>query len=333
MKRISNFIGKIFLFCSTILLSWLCVRWVAERYFFDKFFYYKSIEFGYWGVKKDQKLEDFGERTKDLAALLHSKKQITNRENVLGNEIVKKKEYTIFVIGDSYVFGQGIRQEDRFSIRLARELNKIRKTKVYNFGSSGNSFLENYLFYKEAVATIGNPSLVIFGLVTNDFLILPTCIVRCEERKTILDSCTGKLIYEPRIDGSSEASQERVYGEAQKESLDVNSRNFCIFSKVTPLFPRENTIYFDFDAIRHPKWDLKSNFIQAYKNNDILVFDAMPYLRKPYPRLYSQVLHVGAVKPLDVSNKDTHPSRLAHKIYAEALTDEIVSNSKLGFQK
>ncbi len=34
-----------------------------------------------------------------------------------------------------------------------------------------------------------------------------------------------------------------------------------------------------------------------------------------------------------ISNKDTHTSKFANKIYAEALFNEIMSNSKHGFRK
>ena len=162
----------VFLVC---VLSFAVIYFFGSEMLFDRFIYQKSGAYGYWS-ENTTRLKDFGERTKDLVSLmdyLYSSPQLALRENAQTENILgatTNDTYTIFVIGDSYVFGQGIRTEQRFSNVLEKKLNTMKKTRVIVLGGPGDNFFDNYIKYLAARQRFGIPNMTLIAMVNNDLV-------------------------------------------------------------------------------------------------------------------------------------------------------------------
>ena len=69
-------------------------------------------------------------------------------------------EYKIAMVGDSFVFGVGVQENETFEKKIEEELNKKSKVKVYNLGVS-NSYPSDYLSVIEEIYPIIQPNLTI----------------------------------------------------------------------------------------------------------------------------------------------------------------------------
>lgn len=296
-------------------LSYKLCYFIAEKYFFDKFFYFKNINYGYWITGENLTLKDFGIRSQDILNLTEAKNQ-----NFIDSE--NDNYYKIAVIGDSYVWGQGVKEKQRFTVLLQNKLNKIKPTKVYSFGNSGDNIFDNYLKYKKSIDIYGKMDLYIFGLVNNDLIINPydhyhtnTEIINklkmnCNSSSPIVSD----LIFDPNKVVSNELAD---YGNRILDSLEQDTQNFCYFKQISNLFPKEKTLFITFDSI------LSDNFAET-KFSNLMTQHFSPIV----------VPKVKKIKPfLFVSKKDPHPSKFAHKIYAETLFTEITTNPKWEFIK
>jgi hypothetical protein len=86
---------------------------------------------------------------------------------------LKKPEhlYRIVIIGDSFTFGQGIPEKDRFTNLLERKLSEKRSDYTYevlNFGRPGADTFDHVVLLRE-VALRTNPDFVLLQWYVNDF--------------------------------------------------------------------------------------------------------------------------------------------------------------------
>jgi len=136
---------KIALAILSTILSILLTFWISEEWFFDKVYYQKSVLHGYWPPGKELLYIDFGRRGQDISKLLdfiHNPASYPNK--------IKTTGFTIVIIGDSFVWGQGLRESQRFTTILNKRLNSIRPTSIIQLGSNGDSLLDNYIKYHYA---------------------------------------------------------------------------------------------------------------------------------------------------------------------------------------
>lgn len=149
----------------SLTISYGIVKRISEIFFFDKFYYQKSIDFGYFHFPPNKKstLEVFGKRSQDVLTLLNNKSPDVKGHTSHGN-------YTIAIVGDSYVWGQGLKNNDRFPILLERKLSNLKDTKVYSFGMSGDGILDYYVKYQK-IKELYDIDLYVYVLTVNDILI------------------------------------------------------------------------------------------------------------------------------------------------------------------
>ncbi len=77
----------------------------------------------------------------------------------------KSARYRIVVVGDSFAWGQGIEEDERFSNRIERALGP--GFEVFNFGQPGNNFPEHLEVLPRALAV--KPDFVLLQLYINDW--------------------------------------------------------------------------------------------------------------------------------------------------------------------
>ncbi|KKQ49358.1 MAG: hypothetical protein US68_C0016G0018, partial [Candidatus Shapirobacteria bacterium GW2011_GWE1_38_10] len=119
------------------------------------FFYQKSITHGYWIPSKHPTHDDFGHRAKDIYQLQSGQPDPLKTNN---SDIFK-----IALYGDSYVWGQGIKNEQRFAKLLETKLNKIRPTKIISLAETGDNIFDHYQKYKATPEIFGEIDLNVFG--------------------------------------------------------------------------------------------------------------------------------------------------------------------------
>lgn len=290
---------------TTIALSVLIVTWASEKFFFDRFYYYKSIKHGYWISRprgKSLSPRDFGKRGYDIAALSDF---IRNQSsNTLGST-TDDKMFTVAVIGDSYVWGQGLVEEDRFVNLLKEKLNLIRSTKMISLGNSGDSMLDNYLKYL-SISKIHKIDLYIFGIVDNDLLLREKSIYNSKFQNTVIKSCDKPIILDPP---NAQASEFK-YGTAVAQSYEKsNFGNWCVFEKSIKDIAVTNSLFFNFGDHFGDK-----NLLEKYTN---ALMQKGHVVISP---LFNNIVESG----LHVSRKDPHPSAYANRVFANTLYESII---------
>lgn len=322
-----NKISKIiFLFIFSFIISFgvytLC-RFIAEKYLFDRFFYRKSISHGY--VLKDKLLSDYGNRAKDLIAIKEKAQNIFESNN--------KQVFKVAIIGDSYVWGQGIRNNQRLKSILEQKLNKIRPTKIIAIGQLGNSTLD-YLKYYEDIQHITKTDLNIFVIVGNDAF-----INFHQEYRGVVEKCQNLF---PHIKPVCE-----IYGDLNskgynlanptQEILDIitkahgdswiNPINQCVVNTSSLLLPTEKSIYFIPDNYTTDNsYDTYINFFK--KTNKFIISIENSKNLKKYKKYWNDPYKYFTVSPLE-----GHPSALANQAYADILYNEITTNPRWNFTK
>src|SRR5579859_5736101 len=205
--RISPLFAKCFIAFLMCVLSLTAIYFFGRKMLFDRFIYQKNMSYGYWAGSEKKGLKVFGDRTKDMVAFkdyfsghqeVFDLVQAGKTENVLGAS--DKGMYTIFVIGDSIVFGQGVLTEQRFSNILEKKFNAIKKTRVIVLGNSGDNIWDNYIKYSIAVNEFGPPDLTLFSVVDNDLFFNEPDRYSQKIFTKIIADCQGKEVYDIALD-------------------------------------------------------------------------------------------------------------------------------------
>lgn len=292
-KRIILIILSILLCC----ISFFAASQIAKNFFFDKFYYSKSLAYGYksYGPPDWSKA---GKRAEDMLHILNQKVLGLSTENLFCDK------YTIAIIGDSYVWGQGLTEKERFAHLLEKKLSKYVEVSVISLAAQGDDLIANYAKYLLAESKL-NVDLYIFGMVDNDLLFntynhyMPNLISK------VSTSCIQPLVFQvPEADMSIHDQVVRSY--------DEQYGNTCVAKHIASQLPKERAIYF--------------NYFETYS------FDPEPIMK--YDSIFQgynlEILSATNAATLDqyqkrytVSKFEGHPSKWANEIFAETLEDYI----------
>jgi lysophospholipase L1-like esterase len=292
---------RLALFICVIIATSAACRWAAETYFFDKFIYDKNPRYGYF--TKGTTAASFGKRAEDLLRLEESQNnQKQGITGVLGE--TADSRYAVVVIGDSYVWGQGLRNEDRFAYVLEKKLNTIIPSRVMSLGKPGGDVFDYYLFYRDIQIITPNIDLFVFGLTENDLMFNPQS--RDEGLKQQLVSrCQNKTALNFYTEGRDD---NETYEKTMRESFDESFGNTCVFRQLLPLLPKNNALYL---VMEHNKLEAyMRSYVQPFTNEGFSVVDPN-YRSTIRPEEYP------------VSEKESHPSKKMNRAYADALFREI----------
>ena len=295
MKKPLLFV-RLALLAGSIVIAVATCRWVAETYFFDKFIYQKNTQYGYF--TKNNLLSQFGKRGEDLLRLSRFKSQKQGAPNALG--LSADGRYTVVVVGDSYVWGQGLRNEDRFAYILEKKLNTIIPSRVISLGGCGNDVFDYYLHYRDIHEAMPSINLYIFGLVDNDLMFNPFSDDESLKQQLMAECQRSVSIY----DGKGE-NYERGMGESYSDSFG----NQCLFREIMDLLPKSNALYLVMDYIKSDRY--------LHKYTQPLI-DGGYYVINPN---YQQTIH--SYEEYTVSKAEGHPSKKMNQAYADVLFGEI----------
>ncbi|MFA5025585.1 MAG: hypothetical protein WC503_03710 [Candidatus Shapirobacteria bacterium] len=291
---------------------------IAEKYFFDKIFYQKSTAHGY--IIQNQKKEtiiDYGDRNNDL-------QNINNFQNINTIDNV----YIIDIIGDSYVWGQGIKNNQRFSSLLSKKLNKIRPTKIISLGKIGWNILDYLKTYQDLTKTT-NPHLTIFSLVENDVLVNKHDNLSSTFKECVSNTGdTSPPLYDDAILSENNINDSKNY-ESFIVNAWLNPVNICIVNRSLSLLPKNKSIYFiTTDYFGNNILYKKYRELLTEQNKYIISTDINKNNLSKYSKYYKNVQ-----EKFLISSKEGHPNALANQMYADILYNEITTNPQWGFTK
>lgn len=318
-KLIGILTGTMYVLCSLALsvsLSWV----LAERVFFDQLLYGKSKMYGYAPFGNTHP-HDFGERSRVVRSLYADRK---NPASVLGD--TTDDLYTVAVIGDSYVWGLGVRQDQTLPFVLEQKLNTFRPSRVLALGAMGDDAIDNYAKYT-SITQQTEIDLVVFLPVDND-------IVFNEYRKythdpfyELRDECVRTYHGEPILNVSPKRDDyldvleddeypERIYSQAW-----MNPVNNCMLRNIIARYPKQNVLYFiadSYDAAEHI-----NDYVALLKEQGLTIITADEGRNKSAYTKYWK----NPTTHFHVSRKEHHPSALAHRMFAEVLYEAITSHA------
>jgi len=315
-KNIKKFLINFGLLLFSSFLSYKLSYFIGENYFFDKFFYKKSIKYGYGEINKNFNLKNYGKRSKDLLILENLAKNNIFEQDEIDKVLGIKNDniYRIAVIGDSVVWGVGLKNKERFVEILEKKLNKIYPTKVFSFSYSGDSIVDNYIKYILLKNFNYKIDLYIFGLVSNDLKFSNKARYDLSIFNKVTNDCSNKDFYYWNLDDDENLS----YLLTTKKSFSDDFGNFCVLEKIADLLPKKRAIYFDFSI------DYGDKYLDIYRN----ILKGKGLFIKKY---IDESCDCERCNCYYVSEKERHPSAFANKKYAEFLYNEITTNSEYGF--
>lgn len=248
-----------------------------------------------------------------------------NRAGFRGPEIPARDRtvFRIVVVGDSFTAGVGVTDEECYPRVLEarlREAYPTRQSEVVNLGVEGFETVQEARLLREMIDEL-QPDLVVVGVFSNDTNVsyrhyLP-------HRIPLRESLLTALVLAPVYDRLYRVvTHEPTHDEEMAQSLDVNSRDWQLFSgSAVELFllaightgARPLAIYLG-DPVRDQNEAaaavIKGTFLQAG-----FLVTALPG---------------GTYQP--VSRFETHPNAETHRRYAEALLETIQRHSLLEVQ-
>lgn len=321
MRKKTYLINLYILVVSTVA-SLLLLSWVTETFFFDNFYYGKSLAHGYYGPGVSR--SDLGRRGRDLLQL--SQFVRVYKRNPSGGEQGSVEDdgvFTIALIGDSNVWGQGVRNRHRFAATLERKLNRISPTRIISLGSPGDNLIEHYLKYYWVKKLNPSIELVIFQIVDNDLLFNGDQTYDSELFHLIADSCSDKPFYLDPFYGNLDLNIP--FPDHVAYSFDnENYGNYCVIEKLlSEYLPRDKALYFflaKFWIFKHGR-ALKELFVRE----GFPVLDATEYIDEHYTYRTLDMFYV--------SERDRHPSKLANDLFAEFLFEQITADPSYGVVK
>ncbi|HWS48741.1 MAG TPA: hypothetical protein VN174_01660 [Candidatus Methanoperedens sp.] len=307
MKKTNRIILLVLLSLSLcVIVSYLCYR-LAEKYFFDKFFYQKSNTHGYVLSEENFNFLDYGDRGKDLSAL--------NNLNELKGEILQN-QFRIAIIGDSHVWGQGVRNNQRFAKLLEKRLNKIRPTRVFSYGKRGNNTLDYYNSYQR-ISNLIFANLYIILPVTNDAI-----LNKSNTNDPITNNCQKKYINEKPTYFIEDFPIDSIINQSWKNPI-----NQCVVDQSIQLLPKDNAIFLiDKDYHRdNTQFDYYHQLLT--KNNKTTISTSIGKYMDKYKRYFDEKVYMN----FSLSPTDPHPNALANQMYSDILFSEITTNPKWSF--
>jgi hypothetical protein len=323
----------------SFFLSYKLVYWVAENYFFDNFFYRKSWKHGYYlqkgSLRRKEFLKNLDFRMNDL---IEMRTGIGKLNSCLIREDMDK--FSIALIGDSYLYGMGVKNDERVSEKLMilfEEEFPERKVEIVTLAKTGNSVFDYYI-YSNRVKYYYNPDVFVYVLVNNDTTLKyedydfelynyeKNLLNKCEEFGTISNSIFTEVLKE---------TNDIVYANTVEWETIVNSwtnpANICIANKVLDLLPNNSLFVVGAYYVSREKELREMNLWQYFlpilsEKKVVLLYPDEVNEKDRYEKFWSD-----PEKFMQVSSKDHHPSKILHQIYADLLFEEIITNPRWGF--
>lgn len=314
-----RFITPLCLTLFSLIFSLVAAFTVGERFFFDRLFYRKSNLHGY------------SRQMYNLSASPSSwiiEHRFKDTRNLIASGRFPNDVFNVAIIGDSLVYGLGVREGERITEILEKKLAKIRATKVYNLGQPGDSILDYYALYTLAQRSLF-PNVTIIMIVDNDLIFDASNRYPGEEEVfgTLRNTCSGELFSNLRIQLDMDRSRDTEISQLYFPSFSQKFANICFLREIATATASDKRLFFYpynifSTAVVNPKtpeeqeaWimDTYTKTIQASGGRVVLSSNIPGFIYTP------------------ISQNERHPSRQTHALWAESLYKEITENPVYGF--
>lgn len=309
--------------------AFLLCLYLSEQFFFDKFYYRKSPVFGYSEelsnpLAQTNNPPTLERRLQDLRFIFSSETVAHDPDRVLGAS--SDTPYTVLFIGDSYVYGNGVRDDERMSVFLEKKLNTVRPTKVFTLAQSGDSIMDNY--YKlHAAEKVVKPDLIIMGMVVNDFIFdqydkYPGEADFYQELRTDCPQEERTLTWLGPQMSTEEGMEYNLY-----PSVDPKYANVCYYESILRRMAGKQVLFYSFEALTPDAPDPSQKYY----------WQGWHVMHEYARRARNHGFEVVSTNNIDnfvytpVANQEGHPSEGTHRLYAKSLFTEISSNPKWKF--
>jgi hypothetical protein len=303
---------------------------VSIIFFFDKFYYQKSPLYGYvvpnsYPLSNKKNPRSIEKRIADLRQLF-PQTVVTQKSHSQKTNQEFPKPFTIAVIGDSMVYGSGVRTQQRFSEVLEKRLNEIRPTRVITLAQVGDSVVDNY--YKlQKLEEQEKLDLIIFGIVENDLLI--DSPDKYPGERQLYDQlqvlCPGPEI--SYLETGSFSTFEESLDKLYVPSFADGTANQCFLKEILQRVQNKPLFFFAFmsltDTYKPPVGSTLDKSWQVIQKYVRLIEEAGIPVVSPENLLYFEYK--------TASKQEKHPSASTHSQFAESLVKEITSNPQWKF--
>jgi hypothetical protein len=324
MKFFRPFLLLVLNLCSIIIVVQAC-KFVGEQYFFDRLYYAKSPTFGYtdhlWNPLENTKNIPSIEKRIETLRTIFPKEGQTFKKEVL--KCRDPKKFNVVMIGDSVLYGNGVKHNFRVSEFLEQKLQTVTDSEVCVLAQSGDSIIENYFKYLKANEVL-QPDLYIFGMVNNDFIMdIPNKYPGQElVYEQLRESCP---LQEKTVNWESgniegDEAMVKIFG----PSVDEQYANLCYLKTIAKNLKKEPVLFYSFtplyeetieasESAGYYSWKIMDVYKKSLEEQDIKVVSPLnieDFMFKP------------------VSQMEDHPSVKTHQLYAESIFKEISTNER-----
>jgi len=299
-------------------ISILAAQFVAERYFFDKFYYRKSVAHGY-EPRPNAPLprSEFGRRAQHVV-------QLNAADRPAGQAKLAPRPgsspYTIVVLGDSFCWGSGLRDEQRWVHLLEERLNKVRPTRIIPLCEPGNGLLDHLMKYR-ASRRLWSADLYLFALVTDDLLYYYQKTYKDRAVMAALAACA----HLPAVRWTGNSTLAML-----AQAYTEGSANRCVMEQVITRLPAQRAIYVDYGWPWNTYAPLDEVLMQRLRQQGREVMTLIKDPEEEAEDAQGGLDQDGAPAFYYVSERERHPSRRLNAAFAEALYQRITSGAASG---
>jgi lysophospholipase L1-like esterase len=232
------------------------------------------------------------------------------------NQEKEKKIFKIALIGDSMMFGSGVKKNQTLSSYLQKQLG--RRVKVYNFSFSGDDILDNYIKYVYVEKYL-EPNVIVLGLVSNDLIFsnLSSYPLKESEYKKLSYESSEKImisINDPKayVDYEFEDLVRNLY----LPSFKPDTQNFYFLTQIATKIDLDKTILLSYAC--------PIKLVECLDKNDYGCLDRSIYY--DYLSVFNEektVLDFCEMDYMRISEKEGHPNAKTNKNLAKALANLI----------
>ncbi len=270
----------------------------------------------------------------------------TNSSGFRGREFSELKDKNIKRIaffGDSFTFGEGVKDNDIFTKRIEDYLNKTDQKVKYeclNFGVGGYNTEQSLLLLKEIILKKYSPDIVILCYILND--VEPKLFYHDKASKSV--KRRPRELYIPEGLPNQKPPKSILYKLRISKLIWQLFNNKKLSSKTIQYY---HSIYNNEQLWKNNKESL-IKFVDVCKNNNVrcyvAIFPLLYNLHSNYPftDLHKKIENTISDKSISIDllpefigKKDTdlwvhptdqHPNEIAHNLAAERITKEITNN-------
>lgn len=324
--------SKFFIFGLALLLVFLSISsiiFVSPIFFFDQLIYQKSSNFGYLKNGNDWSSE---KRMQDLYALT---RDASSSAQVLGAQD-SSYQFLIGIFGDSWGFGEGVRETEIFPVLLEQKLNKSfpnKNIKVLNFSFPGDNLYDHYKkiqLVKEKAVPL---NLSIIQVLDNDFIFNRHSFMaeNWEEeaiaQEILTSECTGKeQLFTIQTEEEIKALGNRasdISVEIEKKSFNKETANYCLMSNLIQRFSPEIIIFYP-EAYRwHEESQVMLDLMQQRFHRMMSLLGTGDSFQNNFKEQLTQLVYPQK-HDFTISMHEGHPNASYHQFIADRLYDYII---------